>query len=355
MKIAKANHKKWALLIGCLLLAASGWSQGWEAAFGGNKLDEGKAVVVTQDGGYVLAGFSESFGEDNDLDAYIVRADIDGNIIWEHVYDEGYRELTYSIVEADAGSFLVVGEIQTVVDGEKNVYLLKVSKEGKQLWSRQYGGPMSDQGFDLARTRDGGYIIVGTTKNTDNGEDNILLIRIDEQGEELWSKQYGDEDDDQGRAVVVLDDGFAFVGNSDNPNGFDKDIVLYKVDTEGRTIWTRRIATLENEEGNDLVASRNGDISITGLINDNSDAFIARFDSDGDQKWMRAFGGPLGDAAKSIIELPNGDLVVVGFTELNEVNVNILLAKLSAAGEIIWINDLGEPSEKFEMGEGIAA
>ncbi len=341
-KALRSRFRQAALLLLGVLLSVAGRAQGWEVTFGGNRYDEGTAVAEAIDGGYIMVGYSESFGEDRDLDVLVVRTDIDGTILWQRVYDEGFMEHAWAVLTEDDGSFLVVGDMSRTAGEELDVYLLKATQEGKTLWSRTYGSSAREVGKDIVKTPDGGYLIVGYTENTSNGEDDILLLKVDANGEEEWTKFFGGDKDDRGESVVVLEDGYAFVGGSENPVGFDTDIVIYKVDKEGELVWSERIATDEADYANDLVATQDGGLALTGLTNDNSDAYIIKFDGNGNQQWSKTVGGEYGDEGKSIVELADGSLVITGQTESSPSNPDILVAKFDKNGNQQWLSILGD-------------
>ena len=349
------NGLKWlSLVVLSFVLNNSGLAQGWELSFGGVKEDQGQSVIQTVDGGYVIAGYSESFGSDNDLDVYVVRTDVDGTELWNKVFDEGVMEHAYSIIQTPDNGFLIVGDIN--MPGEDfDIYLLKISAAGKFIWSKTYGDPDAfDLGRDIVPSADGGYVIIGKTKGTDSGEDDVIVVKVDEDGNEIWTKTYGGDLDDSGNAIINFENGYAFVGNTENSEGANSDIVLSHIDNTGAEVWTRTISTDLAEEGRDLVATNDGGIAIVGYQGFNSDILISKYNASGDSLWttlIDAFG--MGDEGNAIIELNNGDLVITGQTEVSLSNVDILIAKVNASGEDVWFTHIGD-SEKADFGQDIS-
>ncbi|MBK8705452.1 MAG: hypothetical protein IPN33_19080 [Saprospiraceae bacterium] len=247
-------------------------AQGWEISFGGNREDFGYGVVQTQDHGYVVVGFSESFGADNDMDVYVIRTDVDGTLLWMKEFDEGFRENAYDVIETEDNGFLIVGDVAPEVSDAPQVYLLKISKFGEFEWSKKYDNVIGltahvQQGREIARAADGsGYAIIGLSKASDsNGNDEILLIRVDNQGNELWRNTYGSPSvDDNGNCIVALPDGgFVFAGNTKVSVG--NDITIFRVDQDGNQQWNVVSGNSnQNEEINDLVLSSNGSLILVG-------------------------------------------------------------------------------------------
>lgn len=330
-------------------------AQGWEVSFGGSKEDRAKALVHTRDGGYLAVGNSESFGADNDMDIYVIRTDADGKKLWEREYDEGYIEQATSVIEIENGDFLIVGFISSTVGAQDNIYLLRISPSGQQIWSRQYGSPSTgERGKSIVKGVDGGYVIVGSIK--EGTQDDILLLKVDEEGTQQWTKRYGGNKYDDARAIAAYENGYVFVGATDNlaPGAFDRDIIMYRVDSKGDTVWTNRVGTTQIEEAYDVVVTKDKGIVIVGVQSNNGDAYIAKFTGNKQLVWENSVRGPLGDEAHAVTELNDGSLVMAGFTEESGSNIDALLAKFSATGQEIWVSRLGEKN-KPEILEDIVA
>ncbi len=354
--LAKCRGLVLMLLAGVLTLGSLR-AQGWERAYGSNKLDEGFAVSQAIDEGYVIAGYSEGFGEDNDLDVYVVRTDVDGTVIWQQVYDEGFSERGWDMVANQDGSLTIVGDIIENEGEASQVYLIKIDARGELLWSRKFGSETGARmvGRDLARTPDGGYILTGLTTETDDGEDDVLLLRTDSKGDELWRQSYGGADDQEGSGVVTFNEGFALIGSAatQNANGFGNDIIVYRTDEQGDTLWTRRISSDENNEGRGIAATRDEGLVITGLTGDNSEALLLKYDSQGTELWRQTFGGALGDSGEEVIELANGHLVVVGQSETSTSDIDVLLSEFDENGNQLWERTIGDPGD-IEVGNDLA-
>ncbi|MFN7116564.1 MAG: hypothetical protein ACK4TA_07160, partial [Saprospiraceae bacterium] len=326
-------------------------------SFGGAKSDLATALVQTNDGGFLTVGYSESFGSDNDVDVYVVRTDQDGKLLWSQIYDEANIEQAFDVIQVENGDFLIVGSIKNSVGEQENVYLLRINQNGGLVWSKQYGKVATyEQGRSLVKARDGGYVIVGSTNDTPSGEDNILLIKVDEQGNQIWSRNYGGDKDDNGRAITAFRDGYVFVGSSDNvaPNAFDKDIIVYRIDAQGNNFWSQpvRISSPERDEANDVIATRDGNIVLAGVTNGEGDAYVVKLNSNGGILWKTPVVRPFGQEATAVVEMQNGDLVVTGVNEISSQNVDILFAKLNSLGNELIVNNLGE-SNRTDIGEDV--
>ena len=318
-------------------------AQGWEKLFGGNKLDEGYSIIETDDRGYVIVGVSESFGADNDQDLYIFKTDVDGQLMWSRVYDEGFRERGYKVIQTKDRGFVIIGDFQPNNSIDVNLYLVKVDIDGKFLWSRNYGGAGDQVGVDLVEDDNGDLILFGTTKDTDTNNDDYLIIRTNSRGEMIWTKTYGTEFKDRLVAATKINDGYAILGNTKNGTGFDNDIQITRIDQSGAIKWQKGIQTDENEEGKDILGTRNGELVISGLSKNEADALVARYDDTGQRKWTKTFDvAGFTESGEAIIEKPNGEIVIGGQAETSSVNVDFFLLGMDPNGNELWRNITGD-------------
>ncbi len=328
------------MVLGCI----SGSAQGWEIYFGDNSEDFGHSIIQAKNHDYLIAGFSESFGSDGDLDVYVIRTDVDGKKVWENVYDEGFIEHGYSIIETDDDAFLIVGDIINVPQNiETNVYLLKINNRGDLLWSKQFGGAENDAGWRVIPSQnDGGYLIVGKTASIGNGEDDVYLIKVDNAGNLEWSKSYGTTGDDFGRSIVETTDGYLITGSAFNSANNSTDLYLLKVDFDGNEEWNKFFGTTGFDEGQDIALMNDGNFAIVG--NSGQDAYLLKVDPDGDEIWSTTFGGSLKTEVYDLVIAPNGDIVLTGVTEISASNSDALLSRYDSDGNLIWNNLVGRTS-----------
>jgi uncharacterized repeat protein (TIGR01451 family) len=322
------------------------YAQGWEIYFGGNGEDFGHSIIQTRDRGYIAAGFSESFGSDNDMDVYVIRTDVDGTETWSNSYDDGFIEHGYSIIETPDKSFLVVGDIRQTQLSNSNVYLLKIDERGKKIWSKQFGGTGNDAGYRIIQTiNNGGYLIIGTTNSSGSGDEDVYLLKIDAQGNQVWAKTYGAAGNDYGRGVLELSDGYLVTGTAYNAANESADLYLLKVDFNGNQLWQKFYGSPNDiDEGYDLVMSNDGNIVLAGYTGSLSDVWLLKVTPDGTGIWTKTFGGELGDQAFDILKAGNGDLIVTGVTEIDPTNSDAFLARFDADGNEIWFNNVGRGS-----------
>ncbi len=340
------------LLATLMLCAVFSGAQGWERVFGGNRDDFGTAVIQTVDRGFLVLGYTQSFpnGQDQDFDIYLIRTDVDGRVLWEKPVDEGFTQRGNAMLEAENGDVLIVGEISfETLNGPFNGYLLKVDSEGEYIWSRSFMGEGLERlkFNDIIPAVDGGYIIVGSVKYEDTTvSDDNLILKVDEQGNEVWRKAFGTERGEEAKAAVVYQGGYLVTGIEDNPvpppTVQGSDMFLYRLDSEGEETWKQVVSTVPQEMGNDVIATADGNIVVAGSTGDNEDVALWKYDANGNLLWERFHdvnGGS--DAANSIIELQDGSLVIAGFADISPSNTDNLIVKFDQNGTPIWENYSG--------------
>jgi len=150
----------------------------WFKTFGG-KDDEIAEDIIATDDGYILVGSTDSFGL-NYKNVYIIRTDKDGKKLWERTYGGNYDDEGFAIVKAPDGGYVVAGKTQTRRNGT-DLYLIKIDEKGKLKWERTYGGKEDDSAYDIVATDDG-YLIVGTKQPDLTRYNDVWVLKVDLKG-----------------------------------------------------------------------------------------------------------------------------------------------------------------------------
>lgn len=225
----------------------------WRGYYGGTNNDRAHSVVQADDGGYVMAGFTESADFDiensrGSYDFWAVKVDDKGNLVWEGSFGGTGIERAQDISKTVDGGYVITGNTfssDTDVsknNGESDVWLIKIDADGKKVWDKSYGGSQFEDGQSVTLSKDGGFIIVGNSKSTDMdlnanaGENDIWLIKTDANGTMEWQKTFGGAGLDFGfDALETADGSIVLVGETvsdDFPNLQNKgksDAVIIKI------------------------------------------------------------------------------------------------------------------------------
>jgi hypothetical protein len=189
----------------CYILPPASYAQiTFERTYGGTEWDVGYSVQQTTDGGYIISGYTYSFGAGN-KDVYLVKTDSLGDTLWTRTYGGALADEGYSVQNTSDGGYIITGCIECNTGGT-NVYLIKTDSLGDSLWTKAYVNPFYSYGYSVQETSDGGFIIAGILSSITFAV-NVLLMKTDPSGNLLWLRDYGDTLNEAARSVQETSDG----------------------------------------------------------------------------------------------------------------------------------------------------
>ncbi len=246
----------------------------WSKTFGGaNNEDKGYSVQQTSDGGYIIAGYTKSFGADYG-DVYLVKTDASGNMLWSKTFGGTGSEDDSSVQQTSDGGYIIACSTSSFGAGVSDAYLIKTDSLGNMTWSKTFGGPGQDDVGSVQQTVDGGYIIAGSTRSFGGGS-NFYLVKTDSLGNEVWSKTFGGTNEEQGHSVQQTSDGgYIIVGSTFSLGTGDRagyveesDVYLVKTDSSGNTLWSQTFGSTGSDAGLSVQQTADGSYIITGYYN----------------------------------------------------------------------------------------
>jgi hypothetical protein len=206
----------------------------WTRTYGGLLNDRAYSISRVSTGGFIVAGRTASFGPGG-ISAYLVRADANGDTIWTRSYGGAGTDYGLAVRETSDGGFVLAGHTDSYGLGDSDVYLVKTDADGDTTWVRTFGGVGEDFGRAVEQTDDGGYLVVGDTHSYGTGDQSIYVVRTDASGDSLWTRAYGPG---YGKSVVATyDGGFAVVAERSIPEGGLQRTYMIKMDALGDTLW----------------------------------------------------------------------------------------------------------------------
>jgi len=308
----------------------------WTKTFGGNGWDSGSSVQQTSDGGYIIIGYTESFGAGNG-DAWLIKTDANGDTLWTKTFGGGSYDWGNSGQQTSDGGYIITGETHSFGAGNGDAWLIKTDANGDTLWTKTFGGVGTENGQSVRQTSDGGYIITGEIHPFGPGSIDIWLIKTDANGNALWTKTFGGSGADYGRTVQQTSDGgYIITGSTASFGAGDLDVWLIKTDANGDTLWTTTLGGNLHDTGNSAQQTSDGGYIITG----SSGVFAALFktDANGDSLWGKAFGPGGGDTGSSVQQTSDGGYIITGGTGAIP---DLWLLKTNANGDLSWIKIIG--------------
>lgn len=308
------------------------------------------SVLLAEDGGYVFAGSKST--PSNGLDFYIVKTSQDGTVVWEKTYGGYADDSAYSMARSGDGGYVLAGYTKSFGAGGSDVMLLKVDADGAQDWFMTFGGVRDDVGQSISPTAGGGFIIAGGTRSFDPlGSYDAYLIAIGSSGNLLWSKAFGGTDYDYANDVQqTADGGFIVAGGTGIFLSYVRDALLIKTDASGNAQWTKTfggagpdnaLSVIQAEDGGYLLAGGTRSYGAGG-----EDAYLVKTDSAGALVWQNFFGSSGEERANSVIQTSDGDFLFIGFTGSYGAGLtDAYMVKVNAAGSLGTMKTFGGINE----------
>jgi hypothetical protein len=324
------------------------WGQGWEQTYGGDEDDIGYSVQQTTDGGYIITGWTNSFGNGGEPDVYLIKTDENGNELWFNTFGGNVNDRGYSVQQTTDGGYIITGSTSSFGNGGYDVYLIKTDENGNELWSQTFGGGGNDFGYSVQQTTDGGYIITGRTSSFGNGNSDVYLIKTDENGNEQWSKTFGGDDSDIGCSVQQTTDGGYIITGETGSFGYGfRSVYVIKTDGSGNEQWIQIFGSEYEDNGRSVQQTTDGGYIITGITFSfgNGDVYLIKTDENGNEQWSKTFGGDNSDSGFSVKQTTDGGYIITGNTYYNgNGGYDVYLIKTDENGNEQWSQTFGEVS-----------
>jgi hypothetical protein len=304
----------------------------WAKTYGEAGYDLASSVQQTSDGGYIVAGYTNSFGAGG-VDVFLIKTDADGNVQWAKTYGGTDDEWASSVQQTSDGGYILAGYTWSFSAGG-DILLIKTDADGNIQWAKTYGGTDDDFASSVQQTSDGGYILAGTTWSFGAGLSDIFLVKTDAFGNITWAKTYGEAGYDYAYSVQQTSDGGYIVAGWTNSFGAGGgDIILIKTDASGNLRWAKTYGGTDYDYTSSVQQTSDGGYILAGYTYSfgagSYDAFLVKTDANGNIQWAKTYGGTSGDYASSVQQTSDGGYIVAG-----ETYPNVFLIKTDANGDI---------------------
>jgi len=290
----------------------------WSSVFGGPGNDQASYVIQASDMGYIIAGQTNSFGADN-FDAFTIKLDANGNLQWSKMYKWSNTEYSTSIVQTSDAGYILTGYSDSFGSGAYDVFSLKIDASGLIMWVRCYGGLLNDFGNSIKETPDAGYIIAGYTYSYGASGDAYVL-KLYGDGVLNWSRIYGGSDLDAASEIQLSSNGYVVCGSSRSFTA-SEDALVFNIDNSGNTYWARSFggSALDLDKAYSVKQTPEGGFVLAGstkrMGSSSNDLFVIKLYGDGVFNWEKIFGGVNEDYASFIVRKSNGGFIVSGNTQ----------------------------------------
>lgn len=289
-------------------------SEAWVDVYPYPNIDRAYAVAYTADGGCVAVGGRPV---DANAEAAVVRIDKHGNEVWSRTYGGTGSDQARAVQALSDGGFIVAGFTYSFGAGQSDYYLIRLDANGDTLWTRAYGGSSYDEAYSVVETPDGGFAIYGGSYSYGNGLNDGWLVRTDANGDTLWTRTYGTANYEWGFYVSnTSDGGFALAGTGGPIGNFD--MIFTKTNSAGAAAWTKTYGGGADDYCRYVEPLWNGDYMLAGntysFADPDGDALLVRTYSNGDSVWMRTYGGDDYDYAHGVKQMGDSLFLVVAET-----------------------------------------
>ena len=329
----------------CLMIVpAMAQEEQWNKTFGGMGNDYGYSAQQTSDGGYIIAGYTYSYGA-GDSDVWLIKTDSNGTEEWNRTFGGAEADLLDrgSVRQTSDDGYIITGYTFSYGAGDADVWLIKTDSDGIEQWNRTFGGEGLDWGHSVQQTTDGGYIIAGRTDPYAGARADAWLIKTDSNGAEEWNRTFGTEACEYAASVQQTSEGGYIIAGRTSSYGVGVvDAWLIKTDSNGAGEWNRTFGGPYYDYGYSVQQTTGDGYIMVGSTNNRQDIWLIKTDLDGIEVWNRTFGGPAMDEGYSIQPTADGGYIVAGYTEsYGAGSGDVWLIKIDADGNEQWNKAFG--------------
>jgi hypothetical protein len=276
----------------------------WNKTYGGGGYDYVSSIIQGHDG-YIIIGNTYSFGEGYS-DFWVLKINSSGDEEWNKTYGKSGYDVSSSIIKTSDEGYIIAGYSDSF-GGGMNSFVIKINETGGEEWNKTYGEINWDQTNSIIEIDDG-YVLVGYTESYGEGDKDFWVLKINETGGEEWNKTFGGLNDDSANSIIEIDDGYVLVGYTESYGEGDKDFWVLKINETGEEEWNKTFGGLNDDSANSIIEIDNGYVLVgdTNSFGVGKDSWVLRINKDGGEIWNKSFGGENEDSLNSIIKTSEG-------------------------------------------------
>ena len=344
----------------------------WAKTYGGSTLEEAFSVQQTSDGGYIVAGVTLSFGAGG-YDAWVLKLNADGNVVWQKTYGDSGDDYPNSIQQGSDGGYIVAGYTNSFGAGNYDAWVLKLNTDGSVAWQKTYGGSGDDRANSIQQTSDGGYIVAGYSAGVDwvlklNVDGSVAwqktsgvfsqansiqetsdggyvvasynMLKLNADGSVAWQKGYGGLG--YGPALSIQqtsDGGYIVLGYTSSFGAGNGDPWVLKLNADGSVAWQNTYGGSERDIVFSIQQTSDDGYIMAGLSNSfgtgSDDAWVLKLNADGSVAWQKIYGQDSRfDEASSVQQTSDGGYILAAYTN-SFGSTDAWVLKLDSNGNIL--------------------
>jgi len=318
----------------------------WSRTYGGGLNDVAYSVVQTADGGYIIAGGAETVTDSGQV--YIVKTGADGAVEWERTYGGPDWDVARSIRQTADGGYIVAGYSDSTA--LSSIRVLRLDADGDSIWERTYGGVDFDRAYAVEETADGGFIVAGATEFFSTGCSQMCLLKLYSNGDEEWTKRYATGDRNEARDIMnVATNGtmqdFAVAGFAEWDASGSSGILVKGLDGDGTELWAGPVGPGSYCRAYSIDRTGDGGYILTGYQwsddYDSRNILLVKVDGRGTTIWTREFNGLANgpDEAYEVRATSDGGYIIAGKAWFEDTKNNMAIIKTDGYGEISGVRE----------------
>jgi len=349
-----------------------GGSGPWSARYGGEGDEEMEGLWITRDGGLVVTGSSDSFA-DGRGDAWMLRLDGRGRVVWERAIGAPGDESLVDVRETPDGGFVAVGYTEASGAGGQDAWVVRLDPAGEIVWQRTYGGAGMDQAWSVELLPGGGFLVAGGTTSFGAGATDYWLLELDPAGAVVRSRTYGGPGEDGGGGPYAEltvqchpdpDGNLVLASLSSSFGSGESDLWVLRLDPLGDVLWQRACGGPSEETVWQFTVTADGEPLLAGSTvsfspDGSGDLWVVRLDRDGNVLWQRLYATPgVWSEALAVAATADGGALAGGYLEEPD-DWDWYVLRLDARGDVVWGTRLESgwdwPNAVREMPDGSVA
>lgn len=369
----------------------------WQKNYGGNNGEFALSTKQTSDGGYIVAGYTLSNNGDvtgarGGEDYWVLKLNSAGTIQWKRTYGGSGDDRCYAVQQTADGGYILAGTSNsgdgqiTNPKGAFDMWIVKINASGAITWRKNFGGSDDDVAYSIDELAAGDYVIAGESKSSTGDIDNnkggydFWIIKVSATGTLVWEKNYGGSSDESAKSVQECSDGSIVVAGETASNDYDVtnnkggyDFWVLRLRANGTIRWKNTYGGTSNDNAYSVTQISNGNLIVVGETESNNgnvasnaggdDFWVLNLRGAGTVQWSRTFGGSADDNARFVRETNDGAVVITGKTESNSGNVtnpkgahDIWVIKvIKSNGTLDWQRTLGGADNDFGYAVDVTA
>jgi len=310
----------------------------WIKKYGGTKPEYPNNILKTSDG-YFVIGYTQSFGS-GDYNQYLLKIKVNGDTAFTRVYGGYGNEDGKEIVATADGNYLIAGESNSLNYSDNQAEMIKIDPLGNVLWTKYYGGSTYESARSVKLCPDKGFILAGKTAAAATGFSSVYLVRTDSAGTVEWTKTISNANSYEGKYVLANSDGSYTLAVDDSSQVRDSDVRIMKLSADGNTIeWNNMFGGNDKDIVKMIQPTTDGGYIVAAISRSfgwiNPDMWIIKLDAAGDSTWWRHFGGSGHEHCYSARQCSDGGYIAVGHSKSYTPNTEVMFVKMDQNGDLL--------------------